>query len=170
MTKVLVGREAARSAPVVSAPNLAEAVIPPLTAFGLVLSSVGVVDLGLAWFPLRFGVGEWEFGVASRTFDSLALGTTGFVFLVVAAAARYSAPALRVLGVLSVLMTVALASVITLYALNAPVALQFVDEGTRALLLRAMFRTSAFAGLYITLYGWLSWFTWRRAGAALERS
>ena len=143
----------------------AEAIVPPFVAFGLVLAAVGIVDIGLAWWPLRFGVGEWEFGTASRTFDSLALGTTGFVLLTVAASIERRVWALRTLAVAATVACVALLGVLMLYGLNAPIALGAITEQARPLLKQAMLRTLCFAGLYITLYGWLGWFTWRRCGA-----
>jgi hypothetical protein len=168
MTKVILGREAAKPIHAVSAGGLAASIVPPLFAFGLVLFGVGLVDLGLVWIPFRFGVGEWEFGTASRTFDSLALGTTGFVFLAVAASARGWDVVLRLLAAAAVVIMVALLGAFILYALNAPLALRAIDDSARTLLLRAMFRTTAFAGMYILLFGWLSWFTWRQAGAAMR--
>jgi hypothetical protein len=144
-------------------------VFPPLVAFGLVLAGVAIVDLGLLWSPLRFGTGEWEFGTASRTFDSLALGTTGFVFLVMAASARGAVLGLRVLAVLALVGFVALIGTLLLYWSNVPLALSAVPEQTRSALERSIARSTSFALLYIVLFGWLSWFTWRRASVATDR-
>jgi hypothetical protein len=149
-----------------AAVNVTPAIVPPFAAFGLVLLAVGVVDLGLAWWPLQLGSGEWEFGTASRTFNSLALGSTGFVFLVVAASAQGWVFGLRVLAGLSVLGVLLLLGALTLFGLNVPVALGAISEQARPTLVRAIGRTTVFAVLYIGLFGWLSWFTWRRAGAA----
>lgn len=140
----------------------------PLQAFGLVLCGVGVVDIGLLWWPLQLGTGEWEFGVISRTFDSLALGTTGLVFVTAAAAVRGRVVALRILSIVAVLLFCWLAASFLLYALNVPVALNAVPEQVRPQLVRAIGRTTAFAGLYIAFFGWLGWFTGRRAGAATK--
>lgn len=144
----------------------ASALVPPLVAFGLVLVGVGVVDLGFAWWPLRFGVGEWEFGTASRTFNSLALGTTGLVFLVVGASARRSRGWLRVLTVISVLGFLFVVGTFGLFALNAPVALRAVPAQGHSTLVRSIVRTTAFAVLYMVFFAWLSRYTWRRGSGA----
>jgi hypothetical protein len=149
-----------------STPASVAGLVPPLIAFGLVLLGVGMVDLGFAWLPLRFGVGEWEFGTASRTFDSMALGTTGFAMLVAASAVRNRPAELRVLGVLSLLVVLFLLGAAFLYVRQAPMAMAQVPEQARDALSRAMVRTALFAGLYVVLFSWFSWFTWRRAGAA----
>lgn len=164
----IIGVAGRRPAVAVSPATALSGFLPPLIAFGLVLCGVGIVDLGLAWWPLRFGTAEWEFGMASRTFDSLALGTTGFALLVAAAAARNRPVELRVLAAVSLLLVVVLLGVAMLYALNAPVALSRIPDEARSALTRAMTRTTLFAGMYLVLYGWFSWFTWRRAGAATK--
>lgn len=178
LNNVILGGESARRAAgrgmergpasesVGSAAGVASAIVPPFTAFGLVLLGVGIVDLGLVWWPLQIGTGEWEFGVASRTFTSLALGTTGFVLLVVAAAAQGWVLGLRVLAVLALVGLLFLLGALLLFGTNVPVALSVVPDQTRPALVRSIGRTVAFAALYIPLFGWMSWFTWRRAGAA----
>ena len=145
--------------------DVGAAIVPPLTAFGLILVAVGMIDLGLAWWPPMFGRGEWEFGTASRTFNSLALGATGYVFLVMAASLRRWALGLRSLSVVSAIGFLALAGVLLLYWKNVPVALAAVPEQSRPALEQAILRSTSFAVLYILLFGWLSWFTWRRGGA-----
>lgn len=142
-----------------------QSIAKPLLAFGLVLVGVGVIDVALAWFPLRFGVGEWEFGTASRTFDSLALGTTGFVFISLSATIRGWALALRALAVVAAVVLLFLLAAYVLYALNIPIALGAVSGERHRIMQRAIVRTTAFAGMYTVLFGWLSWFTWRLGGA-----
>ena len=132
---------------------------------GLALTGVGLLDLAFAWWPADFGVGEWEFGTASRTFDALALLTVGWTLLLAAALLRRSATGLRVLAVAFVLLTLFLVGALVLYALNIPLALKAMPAASKSALVRAIARTGSFAAIYITLYGWLSWFTWRRAGA-----
>lgn len=169
MNKVIIGGEAALPdtvrVPKKAVPDVGAALAPPMVAFGLVLLGVGIVDLGLAWWPLRFGTAEWEFGTASRTFNSLALGSTGFVFLVMAAAVRSWVTALRVLAALALIGCIALAGTLVMYLSHVPVALGAVPADTKATLEMAIFRSTSFALMYIVLFGWMSWFTWRRAGA-----
>lgn len=168
MNQVIVRGEAGPSetgkVPKRPARDVAPALAPPMIAFGLVLLGVGIVDLGLAWWPLRFGTPEWEFGTASRTFNSLALGSTGFMFLVMAAVVRDSVMGLRVLAGLALIGCIALAGTLVLYLSHVPVALGAVPADTQSTLVRAIFRSTTFALLYIVLFGWMSWFTWRHAG------
>ncbi len=123
---------------------------------------MAAVDLGLAWYPPRFGYGEWEFGTASRTFDGLAIGTIGMVSLTVAAVAANGKKRLLALAIVYGLALVVLLGIAGLYALNAPVALARVPLQARQLLTHAVIRTSLFILFYLPLYGWLGYFTWRQ--------
>lgn len=136
--------------------------LAPLVALGLALVAVAAVDLGLAWYPPRFGYQEWEFGTASRTFDGLALGTIGLVLLTVGAVASRGKRRLLALVIVHVLALFVLLAVAGLYALNAPVALARVPLEARQLLTHAVIRTSLFILFYLPLYGWLALFTWRQ--------
>lgn len=136
--------------------------LAPLVALGWVLVGVSAVDLGFAWFPPRFGFGEWEFGTVSRTFDGLALGTIGLVLLTVGAVAYQGRRRLLALSVLYALSLLVLIGMAALYALNAPVALARVPLEAKRVLTHAVMRTALFICLYLPLYGWLSWFTWRQ--------
>ena len=137
------------------------------TALGLALSAIAVLDLGLAWAPFNFGNAEWEFGTVTRTMDSLALGTTGLALLAVVALVRRLRWALGVLGIVVALLLAALIGCVVLYGLTVPVALKAVPAAAGPVLERAVFRTASFAVIYMVLYAWLGWFTWRgfRAGS-----
>lgn len=141
-------------------------VVPALGALGLAICAVAAIDLALAWWPLRFGNGEWEFAMVTRTMDSLALGTTGAVFLSIWAVVRRSSWALALLGVLFVLAVVALVGCLVVYGLTVPVAFRAVPEQAASALKRGVLRTSSFGLIYVLLYGWLGWFTWRGRRAA----
>jgi hypothetical protein len=138
------------------------------SALGLAICAVAAVDFVLAWTPFRFGNGEWEFGTVTRTMDSLALGTTGVVLLVVSAAVQRLRLALALLGVLAVLAVVGLIGCLVLYGLTVPVALKAVPAEASSVLKRAVVRTSSFGLIYLVLYSWLGWFTWR-ARRAISR-
>lgn len=167
MASTIVRRETAQeemNRPAQPAP--AVALFPPVLALGLTLVGVALIDHGLSWLPLRLGSAEWEFGTISRTFDGLALGTIGMMLITCAAVLRNSAVFLRALAfVLALLFAFLLASAFV-YALSAMVALAATPPEAASLVRRAVARTSAFAVLYLVLYGWAVWFIWRRAGAA----
>ena len=164
MSAPLIDLEPVRAA-TLRIPEPAGAFARPLAVLGLALTSVGLLDLAFAWIPFEFGVGEWEFGTVSRTFDAYALLTVGWGLLLSAALLRGSAFPLRVLGLVFALTALGLLGAIALYALNVPLALRAMPAESKSALVRAILRTGAFAGIYITLYGWLAWFAWHRAGA-----
>jgi hypothetical protein len=51
-----------------------------------------------------------------------------------------------------------------LYALNIPVALGAVSGEAHHMMERAIVRTTIFALMYFVLFGWVTWFAWRRGG------
>jgi len=157
---VLVGKTVEK-APVTPLSREWQRATAVFAALGLAISVVAGVDLAMAWFPAQFGNAEWEFGIVTRTFDSLALGTTGFGLLVLVALVRRLRLGLAVVGVLAVLGSIALAICLVLYGLNVPVALGAVPEAAGTVLRRAMVRTGTFGVIYLVLYVWLSWYTWR---------
>ena len=164
MSAPLIDLEPVRAAPR-RLPEQAGSFVRPLAALGLALTSVGLLDLAFAWLPSEFGVGEWEFGTVSRTFDAYALLTVGWGLLLSAALLRSSALALRLLALVFAVTALGLLGALALYALNVPLALRAMPAESKSALVRAIMRTGAFAAIYITLYGWLAWFAWHRAGA-----
>jgi hypothetical protein len=90
----------------------------------------------------------------------------GFVFVTIAAGLKNGAGLLTLVAVLAVLGLLLLLAVFALYGLNVPVALGASPQQGKPALQKAILRTTSFAVLYIALYAWLSWFTWRRVGAA----
>jgi hypothetical protein len=168
MSSVILGSEPDRGAQKRVRAAGAEVLVPVLFAFGLVITFVSVVDLGLAWIPIRIGSGEWEFGTVSTTFNAMPLTAMGLVFLAMGALLAQSTFVLRIMSGVFLLVVLFLLGASVLYVLNVPVALGAVPPEASSLLKRAILRTSAFAGLYTVLFGWLCWFTWRQAGAAMK--
>ena len=169
MSKVFLGGEVVRTQAPPSVSSFVTALAVPLTALGLVIGGVAIIDLVFAWLPARFGSAEWAFGVASRTFDSFGGVTMGLVFLTLAAGVRGSVWGLRLLSAAFGLFFLVLLVWAALFARNIPVALAAVPDAARQLLHLSIVRTALFAGLQIAVYGWLSWFTWRLAGATQQR-
>lgn len=133
-----------------------------LLAFGGTLFAIGCIDLGFAWFPLRLGVGEWEFGVVSRTFDGLVLVMLGVLGMVGGAVLRGSRLLLTLALVLAIGGLLFLLGCVVLYGLNAPIALRQIPAEARPSLVRAMSRTSMFMVVYLLFASWLTIFTWRQ--------
>lgn len=165
MSKVLVGGEATRAVPAPASGSMARAASIPLLALALGIGGVAIIDLLLVWFPTRFGTQEWEFGVASRTFDSIGGVTMGLVFLTLAGILRGWIAGMRVLALVFGAVLLVLLMWAAVFGLNIPVALQAVPEASQGVLRTSIMRTSGFVAVNIVVYGWLGWFTWRRAGA-----
>lgn len=166
MSKVLVGGDVARAAPAPTAGSMARTASVPLLALALAIGGVAIIDLLLVWFPMRFGTQEWEFGVASRTFDSVGGVTMGLVFLTLAGILRGWVTGMRVLALMFGTMLLVLLMWAAVFGLNIPVALQAVPEASQGVLRTSIVRTLCFVVVNVVVYGWLGWFTWRRAGAA----
>ena len=95
--------------------------------FGLLLSVAGVFDFALGWYPLRFGIPEWEFGTVVSTFSGLPLITMGFGALLGAGLARGTRWLLWVMAILMALFAVFLLVMLLLFLTNVPMALGAVD-------------------------------------------
>ncbi|HEX6135407.1 MAG TPA: hypothetical protein VFZ24_15665 [Longimicrobiales bacterium] len=130
-------------------------------ALGLAITAVGFIDLGFAWFPWRFGNGEWEFGTVSRTFDSLALVSVGIGLVAAAAVSRPSRWLIGTVAAVATIVLLGLLGSILIYALNLPVALRAVPAGASGALQRAVMRTSGFMLVYVAFYTWLTVYGWR---------
>lgn len=95
-----------------------------LAVTGAVFLVIGLVDLALAWIPLRFGDPEWEFGTISTTINNLPVPAMGLgLFLASAVAADRTWQ--TVVGiVVAILLAAALAIMAAFYGLAAPLAWQ----------------------------------------------
>lgn len=95
-----------------------------LALAGAVFLLIGIVDIALAWLPLRFGDPEWEFGTISTTINNLpvpAIGLALFLASAVAADHRWQ----TIVGIVVALLLAAdLAIMATFYGLAAPLAWQ----------------------------------------------
>lgn len=166
MAKVLIGEAPAKAASPARGRVDGASLFAPAFALGLLLCLVAAIDLGFVWFPLRFGNGEWELVNSGRTFDAMTLPTVGLVLLAVAAALRGSRWLFGAVAAVATLLLLCLLLAAGLYALNVPVALGAVPDQAKSALVRSMVRTALLMSLYLPMYGWFSWFTWRRFGAA----
>ena len=57
---------------------------------GLVFLVIGLLDLGLGWYPPRFGSAEWEFGTITRTLDSLPISVLGLAMVMALSAVTWA--------------------------------------------------------------------------------
>jgi len=131
---------------------------------GLAIAIVGWFDVLVGWYPPQFGSMEWEFATISRMFDSLPLGTVGFLALVAGLVARPEGKrALKAAAVFSGVIFAFLGAAAVLYGLNAIPAWTGSAPPLRATLRIALPRTTLFILTYMALYAWLAWFAWRQA-------
>lgn len=163
MSRILLGGGAhpERHAPVETEPTLLWVVV---AGTGLAIAVVGWTDIALLWYPLQFGSPEWEFGTISRQLDGMPLGTIGLCLFVAGAIGRGWRPAVRVLSIVCLLITLELLAVSGLYLLDVPLALHGFAPASKSALIKAMFKAGVFAATYTLLYAWLGWFLWRKTG------
>ena len=130
----------------------------PMTAwrlfgwFGLLLVVIGGSDVLSQWYPPAFHSPEWEFGTAAVTIASLPLLTIGAVVLLASFLARGKRNAVTAVGVLFVLLFVAVAAVLALFALDVPIALHAPPGPPLTMVKKAMARTAIMGGSYELAY------------------
>lgn len=171
---VLVADEGGRrKAPSVLPPSGVHGLTPILIVAGILLAIAGWVDVGLFYYPPRFGEAEWEFGIIAQTFDAMPLPTLGLVLLALGIRARggsigWSRAMAVVLAVVGLLCLAAL----VLFALDMPLALKAMQRAAaqarnpQAALIssglkRGMAKAIVFAVCYSLAYGWMVVVMWR---------
>lgn len=141
--------ESESRAPVKKDPASPTAAWEMLGWVGLALFLIGMFDLLLGWVPTRFGNPEWEFGVVSRTLDSMPVPVVGLTLLMASVSARGIAWAMRAVGLVALLLTAILAVGLLVYLLDVPLALRVVTDPTaRSGLKRAIFKAAVQGTLY----------------------
>lgn len=131
---------------------------------GLAFILVGGADLALTWIPTAFGTPEWEFGTISQTLNNLPVPTLGVVLLTAWAAATGRRTAVRILGVVAVLLALAIVAIGGLFLLTVPVALHAVKAPLIVLgLKKAIAKAAVQMVAYPVAYLWLAWAGLRRA-------
>ena len=146
-------------------PRAARLVLPPadlgwslLGWAGLVFLVIGLLDLGLGWFPLHFGNPEWEFGTVTRTFDSLPITVLGLALTLASAVQRRVAWATRGAAALCWVLALILAVGFVVFLLDVPVALKAVTQPVvRAGLVRAIAKALVQGVLYPTVLAAIGW-------------
>ena len=99
---------------------------------GLLLTVVGLGDFLLAWYPLRFGAPEWEFGTVASTFAGLPLVSLGFAGMLASGVARGKALLVRVMAWGLFVFAALILVVYVVFLLDVPIALRAV-QGVAAL-------------------------------------
>jgi hypothetical protein len=113
---------------------------------GVLLVVLGGSDVLSQWFATAFQSREWAFGTAAATISSLPLLTIGLVVLLGSFLARGKREAVTVMGVLFLLLFMAVAAILALFALDVPLALHAPDGASVAAARRAIVRTAVMGG------------------------
>lgn len=138
-----------------------------LGGIGLVFSVVALADLVLAWYPLRFGDREWEFGTATTVFGGLPLLTMGLMLAFGAAVARGNLRLLQTWSAVLGLLGLVLLGVLVLYARSVPAALETVtDPILRVGLQKAILKTAVQGVVYPAAFLWVATLGWKHARRA----
>lgn len=138
-----------------------------LGGIGLVFAVVSLADLALAWYPLRMGDGEWEFGTVTTVLNGMPLLTMGLGLAFGAAVARGKMATLRMIAVVFGLLAVVLLGCLAMYAGNISTALAAVPDPEIHLgLQKAIVKTVAQGVLYPLAFGWIAFRGWKHASAA----
>lgn len=121
---------------------------------GVVSVVVGMTDLLLAWFPLRVGAPEWEFGIATATMENLPLTMVGLSLILAAGVVLENKKSVVAVAVFMLLLLMVVVGLSLLFALNVPLALRAVTaEPARTTLLKSMAKTSVQAVVYMIFFG-----------------
>jgi hypothetical protein len=125
---------------------------------GGVLLVVGLVDLGLAFYPPMFGNPNWEFGTISGSLNSLPVPMLGLGLLLGAAVARGWILGTRVWAIVGIVLAVFIVAAAVIWALNLPLAFRSVQEPAARLgLKKSVTKSVAQAILYPVAFLWIGW-------------
>jgi hypothetical protein len=125
---------------------------------GGVLLIVGLIDLGLAFYPPMFGNPNWEFGTVSSQLNSLPVPMLGLALLLGAAVARGWILGTRVWAIVAIVMAVLIVAAAVLWALNLPLAFRSVqDPAARLGLKKTEAKSVAHSIQYPVAIHWIGW-------------
>ncbi len=124
---------------------------------GILFAVVGLSDIGIAWYPIKFGTPEWEFGIASTTMENLPLTIVGLSLVFASGVARGRRRVVLALTVVLAILALAVLALGIMFALDVPLALRAVpNEPAHSLLQRGMLKTAIQTVVYFTLLGSLT--------------
>ena len=99
---------------------------------GVAFFAMGIIDILIGWYPVRFGSAEWEFGTIASTVGSLSIPTLGLYLVLCSAISRKRAGEARMVGVVMTAMGVVLLGLAILYLTRIPLALRAVASNDMA--------------------------------------
>ena len=120
--------------------------------FSLVLALAGLGDWLLAWFPMRFGSPEWEFGTVVSTLAGLPLITMGFAGLLASAVARDIRWQVVAVAIAVLLFGTWVLAAFVVFLLDVPIAMRAVQGVARVGIMKAIAKTTMLAVLFSAVY------------------
>lgn len=120
--------------------------------FGLLLTVVGLVNVGIQWYPLSFSSPEWEFTTVAQSFGALPLLTMGLAALLGSCWARGMRKSVLLLSVFLVLLSLFVAAAYGLFLLTVPLALRTANAPGGFVLQKAVVQTSVHGVCFGTAY------------------
>lgn len=134
-----------------------------LFLLGAGLMVIGLIDVGMAFFPPQWASLSWEFGTVSGVIQSMPLLTMGIGTMTAASVANGWRRTRGVMVALTLLASVVIALLVVVFALDVPPVLRAATEPALKLSLKyASLKTGLMAGTYFVLYLALGVWTWRR--------
>ncbi len=119
--------------------------------FGLLIAIVGLIDLAVNWYPVRFGSPEWEFGTIAGTMGSLPLMTIGLAALLASLLARGRRWGVMTTAVVLLVLGAALVALMAIFALDVPLALKAAAHSPAGPALRKTIIRTGLLGLVFSL-------------------
>ena len=108
---------------------------------GLMLAVVGLVDVGLQWYPTAFQSPEWEFGTVSVSFASLPLLSIGSMALLASFLARGSKRGVIAMALFFGLLTIGIVLGFLIFLTDVPLALKAATGPSAMVLKKSIVRT-----------------------------
>ena len=93
---------------------------------GISFTILGLLDIGLGWYPTAFGNPEWEFGTISGSLNALAIPMLGLYLALASAIARADRRSARIVAVFMGVLLLVILALGVLYVTVLPLAIKAV--------------------------------------------
>ena len=134
---------------------------------GFLFFMVGALDVLLVWYPLNFGVPDWEFFVISASLNGLPAPTIGLALMGASAVAHGHLTRARVCAALLGLISVLVVVLLVIFATNVPIALKAqVAPGADVGVKKAIVKVAGQALFYPVFLAWIAKRIWTRGSRA----
>lgn len=94
---------------------------------GISFTLLGLLDIGLGWYPTAFGNPEWEFGTISGSLNALAIPMLGLYLVLASAIARSDRRTARIVAAFMGVLLLVLLGLGLVYVTVIPLAIKAVS-------------------------------------------